>query len=367
MKLTRRSFIKLAGATALTTVPGKLVFSQSKSEEIDEVKVSYPPTMAALPLVKGTQDSFFLEDSDPSAFKGKDLKISLIPSKSPSDAARLVSGGKADCSITDLASAIYGVQGTGNLKVVSSAFDPNQMKRYSGLLTSNLYEINTIEDLVQEWLDKSGKKSIVLSKRRDEHYSTDKLIKMKGIAINDSSYYLDGEDLVSRMTGLLNGNYISAVLPEPLLTLALENPEFEGHLANLLQTYEEVEIPPFVFVFNQKFLENSPELVQKFYESWGKAIKETNKSNNLQLLGLTTEIITGTFPSLKQAVEETELGEEFANLFEVPDFPQPKSLDESVYDSVMDWIIEKGFLSNRTSYEELTAGPTIALSEENDD
>lgn len=367
MKLTRRKFIKLAGSAALATVPGKFAFSQSQDGELDELRIAYPPTMAALPLVKGTQETFFLEDDGKSAFAENGLEISLLTSKSPSDAARLVSGGKADCSITDLASAIYGVHGTGNLKVVSTAFNPNQMKRYSGLLTSNLYEINSIEDLTQEWLDKSGQKSIALSKRRDEHYSTDELIESKGIKVNDSSYYIDGEDLISRMSGLLNGNYISAVLPEPLLTLALDNPEFEGYQANLLQTYTGVEIPPFVLVFNQKFLERSPDKVERFYKSWSRAIEETNKSNNLQLLGLTTEIITGTFPSLENAVEETEFTEEFANLFEVPEFSRPERLDRKIYNSVMGWAIEKGFLPQEVSYDRVFDSSLPVLSGENND
>jgi len=362
MKLTRRNFLELTGAAALATVSRSLGFSQSNKDVSGKIRVAYPPTMAALPLVKGTQESFFLSESESSTFSKNGLGVSLITSKSPSDAARLVSGGKADCSITDLASAIYGVKGTGNLKVLSTAFDPNEMDRYYGLLTSNLYDISTISDLIKNWLDKSGKKSIVLSKRRDEHYSTDKLIESSGLEVDDSTYYLDGEDLISRMTGLLNGNYISAVLPEPLLTLALENPQFKDYQANLIETYGGIVKPPFVFVFNQKFLNSSPELVDKFYESWDKAIEDTNKSNNLQLLGLTTDIITGTFPSLKNAIEGAELTEEFANLFEVPNFSAPEALDESIYDSVLNWTIAKGYLSSRVDFDSVFGGHPSVLS-----
>lgn len=362
MKLTRRSFLELTGAAALASISRSLGFPQSSQETKARIRVAYPPTMAALPLVKGTQESFFLSESKKSAFSKNGLGISLIPSKSPSDAARLVSGGKADCSITDLASAIYGVKGTGNLKVLSTAFDPNEMVRYNGLLTSNLYNISSIGDLIENWLDKSGKKSIVLSKRRDEHYSTDKLIESSGLEVKDSTYYLDGEDLISRMTGLLHGNYVSAVLPEPLLTLALENPQFEDYQANLLETYENVVKPPFVFVFNQKFLNRSPDLVEKFYKSWNKALKETNNSNNMQLLGLTTDIITGTFPSLKNAIESTELTEEFANLFEVPDFSAPSPLSESIYDSVLDWAITKGYLTSRVDFDRVIGEHSSVLS-----
>ncbi len=362
MKLTRRNFLELTGAAALATVSRSLGFSQSSKGTNGKIRVAYPPTMAALPLVKGTQESFFLSESESSAFSKNGLEVSLLPSKSPSDGARLVSGGKADCSITDLASAIYGVQGTGNLKVLSTAFDPNEMVRYNGLLTSNLYDISSIGDLIESWLDKSGKNSIVLSKRRDEHYSTDELIKSSGLKVEDSVYYLDGEDLISRMTGLLNGNYVSAVLPEPLLTIALENPQFEGYQANLLETYKDVVKPPFVFVFNQKFLNRSPELVEKFYKSWNNAIEETNNSNKLQLLSLTTEIITGTFPSLKKPIEGTEFTEEFANLFEVPDFSAPAALNESIYDSVLDWTIAKGYLSSRVDFDRVFGEHPSVLS-----
>lgn len=363
MKLTRRKFIKLLGTATLTAVTGSKVFSQSSNSNLTEVKVAYPPTMAALPLAKGVQQKFFLEDNAVNPFLDQDLELTLIPSKGSSDAAGLVSGGRADCAITGLSSSLYAIQGTGNLKISSTAFDPNEPGRHFGLVTGSMYDIPSVADLVESWLDSSARKSIILSLRRDDHYATDQLLKKEGYQEKDSIYYVPQEDLISRLYGLLNGNFISTVLPEPLLTLALKNPEFRGYQAKLLSDYGNLTLPPFVFVFNRKFLDKDPDLVNGFYKGWEVALKETNSSSNLQLLDLTTQIISETLPSLRNAIEDTELTEEFASLFEIPSFSSPKPLNEEIFDSVLDWTISKGYLNERIPFEKVYVGTSATLTD----
>ncbi|MCF7890429.1 twin-arginine translocation signal domain-containing protein [Candidatus Bipolaricaulota bacterium] len=364
MKLTRRKFIKLLGTATLTAVTGNTVFSKSGNPDLTEVKVAYPPTMAALPLAKGVQQEFFLRDTTVNPFLDQGIELTLIPSKGSSDAARLVSGGRADCSITGLSSSLYAVQGTGKLKISSTAFDPNESGRHLGLVTGSMYEIPSLTDLVENWLDSSARKSIILSLRRDDHYATDQLLKKEGYQEQDNIYYVDQEDLISRLYGLLNGNFISTVLPEPLLTLSLKNPEFSGYQAELLSGYENLTLPPFVFVFNQQVLDKDPELVNRFYKGWEVALKETNSSSNLQLLELTTQIISETLPSLRNAIEDTELTEEFASLFDIPSFSSPKPLNKEVFDSVLDWTISKGYLKESIPFEKAFDGSSAILADE---
>ena len=365
MKLTRRKFIKILGATSISAITGNLTFANTDSSNLTKLKVAYPPTMAALPLAKGAQKRFFLENESASPFEKQGIELILIPSKGSSDAARLVSGGRADCSITGLSSSIYGIKGTGNLKISSTAFDPNEFGRHLGLVNNNLYfNISSVADLVENWLDSSARKSIILGLRRDDHYATDQMLKKEGYQGKDNVYYADQEDLIQRLYGLLNGNFISTVLPEPLLTLALKNPEFQDYQANLLSNFEDVTLPPFVFVFNRKVLENDPELVNRFYKGWESAVKETNDSSNLELLGLTTKIISETLPSLRNAIENTQFTEEFANLFDIPNFSRPKPLDEDIFSSVLEWTISKGYLKGKIPFKEAYDGSSAVLADE---
>lgn len=364
MKLTRRKFLKVLGTASVAAVTGNMAFGSENGSNLSELKVAYPPTMAALPLAKGVQQKFFLGEDKPSPFLDQGIELTLIPSKGSSDAARLVSGGRADCSITGLSSSLYAIQGTGNLAISSTVFDPNESGRHFGLVTSNLYEIPSVADLIENWLDSSAKKSIILSLRRDDHYATDQLLKHEGYESDDSTYYVDQEDLISRLYGLLNGNFISTVLTEPLLTLSIKNPVFQGYQANLIDDYGNVTLPPFVLVFNRKFTEKNPELVERFYRGWDKSIEETNGSSNLELLSLTTKIISETLPSLRNAIENTELTEEFANLFEIPNFSSPKPLDEEVFSSVLDWTISKGYLKEKIAFEKAYVGSSALSADE---
>lgn len=363
MKLTRRKFIKLLGTATLTAITGNKVFSKSGNSNLTKVKVAYPPTMAALPLAKGVQQKFFLEENAANPFLDQDIELTLIPSKGSSDAAGLVSGGRADCAITGLSSSLYAIHGTGNLKISSTVFDPNESGRHFGLVTGSMYEITSVADLVESWLDSSARKSIILSLRRDDHYATDKLMEDEGYPENDDKYYLNQEDLISRLSGLLNGNFISTVLPEPLLTLALKNPEFSDYQAKLLSDYENLTLPPFVFVFNRKLLDKDSVLVNRFYKGWEIALKETNSSSNIQLLDLTTQIISETLPGLRNEIENTELTEEFASLFEIPSFSSPKPLNEEIFDSVLDWTISKGYLKERIPFEKAYRGSSATKAD----
>jgi ABC-type nitrate/sulfonate/bicarbonate transport system substrate-binding protein len=233
-----------------------------------------------------------------------------------------------------------------------------------GLVNNNLYyKISSVADLVENWLDGSERKSIILSLRRDDHYATDQLLKDQGYQEEDNVYYVDQEDLIQRLYGLLNGNFISTVLPEPLLTLALKNPEFKNYQANLLSSYTDVTLPPFVLVFNRKVMKKNPELIESFYKGWEVARNETNKSSNIQLLDLATKIISETLPSLRNAIEQTELTEEFAGLFDIPEYSSPQPLDEEVYNSVLDWTISKGFLKKKIPYEQAFDGSSALITE----
>lgn len=365
MNLTRRKFIKLLSTTSLAAIAGNTVFAKSNNSNLAKIRVAYPPTMAALPLAKGAQEEFFLEEDTVKPFLDQNIELTLIPAKSSSEAARLVSGGRADCSITGLSSSLYSIQGAGNLKITSTAFDPNEFGRHLGIVNNGLYnKITSIDDLVENWLDGSARKSISLSLRLDDHYATDQLLKQKGYQEKDDIYYINQEDLISRLKGLLNGIFISTVMPEPLLTLALENPAFRRYGVSLISDYSDVILPPFVFVFNQKVLDKDPGLVEQFYGGWDTALDQTNASSNLQLINLATAIISETLPSLRNAIENTKIDEDFANLFEIPNFTGPKPLNKELFNCVLDWTISKGYLKEKIPFNQVFEKPPAALGDE---
>ncbi|MEF8797860.1 MAG: hypothetical protein V5A79_00375, partial [Candidatus Bipolaricaulota bacterium] len=365
MNLTRRKFIKLLGTTSLAAIAGNTVFSKSNNSNLTKVRVAYPPTMAALPLAKGAQEEFFLKEDTVKPFLDQNIELTLIPAKGSSDAAGLVSGERADCSITGLSSSMYAIQGPGNLKISSTAFDPNDFGRHLGLVSSNLYhDIPSLSDLVENWLDGSAGRSIILSLRRDDHFSTDQLLKKEGYQGNDNIYYADQEDIISRLYGLLNDTFVSTVLPEPLLTLALKNPEFHRFQVSLISDYPDVTLPPLVFVFNQKVLNKNPGLVKRFYRGWDTALEKTNASSNLELINLTTKIISETLPSLRNAIKNTQINEEFASLFDIPNFSGPKPLNEEIFNDVLDWAISKGYLKEKISFKRAYDGSSAIFAEE---
>lgn len=354
MKLTRRKFISLLGTASVAALTGRYKLLGQEDQEETKVTIAYPPTMAALPLAKGSQEENFMSE-DGGYFSNRGINLSVKAAKGSSEAVRLVSGGLADCCITDLSSSIYGITGTGNISITSTIFDPNQSAQYYGLLASQFYEVASLKDLVNNWLDGSERKSIVLATRRDVQYATDKLLASRGFTVDPKSFYLDREDLISRMTGLLNGNFISAVLPEPLLTLATENPKFAGYRANLVDNYRDVVVPPFVLVFRNELIEKKPEVIHDFYRGWNSSVDATNASNKLQLLGLTLQIISRTLPQVGKIIEGIEFGQTFAELFEVPQFNYPAKLDKEIYGSVVDWAISNKFLPREISYDRVVS------------
>ncbi|MFW6013053.1 MAG: ABC transporter substrate-binding protein, partial [Candidatus Bipolaricaulota bacterium] len=259
-RLTRREFLSRTGVS-LAFLAGtfwrKHNVLAAQSETI-KLKLAYPPSMCSLPVVLGQERNLFENH-------GLDLK--LTATEGNSDGAMLVAqggSGGANCCITDLTSSILAyTRGGQQLSVAYQIFLPSREERYLGLISSSQSEITTMKQLLRT-LDEAPKNSIVLEMDSDVHYVTDRLLESQDVQVQQNKYYLPGSNLVRVMMNLLMGEFMAAVLPEPLLTLALKNPLFGEGRGNLLSSYPETDLLPNVVVFNNQFLNRHPDAVNRF-------------------------------------------------------------------------------------------------------
>jgi|GEM_PF-1954609 len=370
MKYTRRELLKSLGAgllsSALAPFLGKEIWAAAEEDKEEDKKegtgaqslsITYPPMMASLPLVEGVRTSTFLESKKKNFFMENGIRLKLIPAQGVREAAMMTIHGGADCCITDLSSALLAVaRGKGNSSILATAFSPEEGKRHLGLAASGRYGISSLEELVDKWLDPSPKKSIALEMGSDIQYETEKLFRGRNITPDEDSFFLNTDDLVYTLRGLLFGSFVAAVLPEPLLTLAVNNPLLEGNEADLLADFQSVKLLPAVIVFRRELLQEREEIVSSFLSGWREAIGSVNSRNKSQIMGLAMQVITETMPGMSSVIEDAVLPEGFEERFPLPTFTPPTSLVEEDYLDLADWLKSRKVMETIPTFQELTEG-----------
>lgn len=349
-KLTRRSFLKSAGLTLLG-----LMVSPRLARPQSPLQISYPLSLEAIPLKFAQKEGIF---------QAHGLEVEIL--SRPEDLARRAEfvSGRLDGLIGDLSTVVFGLANAGAaIAVTSTAFEQVPGSQTLALLGSGPFGVRSLDDLFNRVSGRSSE-SIMILQQTDMHYATDQLLASLGRSFDDKVIYTEGGDLVNIYTLLIGGSVLAAVLPEPLATLA--GPEDtilqERDRATYLSTYEGIELMPAVIAFQREVLESRPEQVERFYRAYSEAVVEINGAPREEFLDLAADIGIEVFNQLipNQQYSRADLPEGFLEMFDVPQFPQPRALAEEELQAVVDWALRKRFISQRVSYAQATDNRFLA-------
>ena len=325
-----------------------LTKSSVRAAGLDTIRLAYPPSLPSLPAYVGTKYGIF-EDAG--------FSVKLRQAGGASDAAFLahVGGqGGADCAITDLTSAALSfANADGGAVITSGLFRPRDAERYLGLVHGSAYDIESLDDLVNNWIDEKKKNSIVLDTNSDVHYAMDFLLQQSGFDIDEEGLYLSQNDLMVATKDLIFGSFISAVLPEPLLTIATSEDLMGSSKAKVLSDFSTVSLLPSVLLFSERRLKKDSEIPRRFNEAWAAAAEATNQTSKSDLLDLSIEIITETEPEMRSIVKSTTIPKGLEEQFILPTFPEPFAVSQEDYNPLLEWLERKGLLKTAPSYEEV--------------
>lgn len=346
IKLNRRSFLKRAGATLVGLyLWGSRGFPQSERP----LKISLPPTLDAVPL------GFGLEKK---AFSNNNSNIELIGFASTQQRNAAVLSGEIDGFIADITSAALLVGAKANVAITSTAFDLIDDSRALALLTHKFTKIKTLEGLLKA----NPPKPIALIRISDMEFSTDQLIKAKGLKVDEQKTYSDWADFngLQKAAELLagaSGSVPAAVLPEPFATLT----EVVGNTVKLgnetneiitLSDYKGIDLPPGVMIFRKTVIGERAEQLKLFYKAYKESVDLINNSPTDEVVEALIKVgLQLFFKDIRREELDKNLPKGWDQKFRIPKFPTPRALLKSEFESVVDWALAKRYLKEKVAFE----------------
>lgn len=282
-------------------------------KNIENLKLGVLSLEDILPMVVANEKGYFAQEG---------LKVELIHFQSALESQSAIQSGQIDGMMTDLiVAALLKDSGT-DLKVTSVTLEATDVKRRFAILVPRQSKIEDLEGL-------KGK-SLGISFNSVIEYVSDEMLKEAGINPNDVEKTAIPKIPV-RLEMLLNGKIDAATLPDPLAEFA----ELNG--CRVVADDLGKSISQAVLVMTDKTLEIKKSTLINFYKAYAKATQEINNSPQDY-----KELMIANISIPEPLIEQ----------YKLPKFPMPKLPTEQETGQVLDWLKEKGIISEKITYQD---------------
>jgi len=287
---------------------------------------------------------------DQGVFADHGVDVELVGFANRSDRNLALFSGSVDGALTDITSVLMLLAAETPLKITSTAYEVIDDSRRYALMTHHFSYIDDLKTLLAR-IDEDPRRSIGLLRKTDLEFETDRLILAQGVPLDEDRQYADFEDLVLLATLLGQGSILAAVLPEPIgsyleyITMAEEAPVV------VLADYKDQQLIPSVWAFQDSLIEEDPDRIERFYEGYRAVLIDLANRPRDEVVEVGLEAaLRYFFPEISR--EDLPPGaEEFLQEYLIPAFPLPRALKEEEYQQVVDWTLEKGYLSASIPFE----------------
>lgn len=265
-----------------------------------------------LPMVVANEKGYFAEEG---------LTVELVPFQSTVESQSAFQSGDIDGMMNDMVVAALLKESGTDLKVTSVTLESTDERRRFAIVVSPDSNINSIEELKGKELGISFNSII--------EFTTDAMLLSAGLApeeVNKTAI----PKIPVRLEMLINNNIEAANLPDPLITFA----EFNG--CKTIIDDRGRSISQAVMVMTEETLTAKRSALEKYYRAVGKAVKDINASPQ-------------DYKELMAA--HISIPEPIMDQYQVPTFPEPKLPTEGEVDNVLNWLREKGLISDNITYE----------------
>lgn len=274
----------------------------------EDLKFGILPVIDTLPLQVAVHDGYFKE---------QDLNVELIPFISAMERNTAVHTGQIDGFFGDLIATLLLVDKNLPLKILTISYYTNPDLRMFGLVTSPQFNHNKDNQTLSVAISKASIIEYLLSYVEDLNGANQ--FKYQAVEI---------KQMPIRLQMLLAGKIDSALLPEPLTTLAMS----KG--AKLLATDQTLNMPLTILNLSEQKLPAK----NAFLKAYGKAVEAIN-NNPEQYRDLMAKTCRIPKPLVKS--------------FPVYHYPEPRLPSKAEVDQVQDWMIANQLLNAPIAYNKL--------------
>ena len=272
------------------------------------------PALQALPLFVADSRGLFSKN-------GVNVDLILFNTTAEKDIA-LVSGSLQGC-FADLVTPMI-LKGNGrNVVLVARTYDTRLDRRMFAVLSKPGSKTKSIKDL-------KGK-AVAISSNSVVDLVNERLHIEAGVS-RDEIDTIESKNIGLRFQALMTGQIEAAVLPEPLVTVAISK------AAQMLGDDSGLGESQTVLVFSGDFIRNKTDLVRRFLV----AVQEANN------------LINENPDSVRDVmVDKVRLPESLKSQYPVPKFPNLAAPDRDSLNSVLSWLMQRKVIQANISYEQV--------------
>ena len=287
--------------------------SINQSNEPDKLKIAVLPILDALPMYVAQENGYFEEQA---------VEVEFIPVGSAAERDQVIASGQADGMINDLVSTLLYNQDTIHIQIVSFARTATPDFPQFRILAAKDSGITSVEQLKGV--------EIGISEGSVIEYTTDRFLEAEGFSSLEIAT-LAVPSIPVRMSLLDSGELKAANLTDPLASLAIQ-----GGAVVIIDDTSYPEYGNSLISFRKSVIDSNPGAISGFLTAIKKAALEIN-ADPTKWDTLLTE---------QKLVPAPLIGS-----YQIPTFPIGSLPSQAQWEDVVQWGIDKGFISQNVSYD----------------
>lgn len=293
-----------------------VVFAPSSlfCQETSRLRLGILPVIDTLPLFVADEKGLFSKNN---------LDVVLVPFNSAIERDAALVSGKLDGYFGDLISVTLLNNSGQDLRVVTQSYHTNSTCRMFALLAGPKSGINSITQI--ENVNIAISEASIIEYFLDEMISKEKIdssgIKKMGVRAIPIRYQM-----------LMANNIKLALLPEPLVSKAVAGG------AVVIADDRNLDTTATIIAIKERILRKNPEIGQRFLDAYSESVKMINSEPS-------------SFKDI--LVNKTRFPASLKDKYRLPPFPDAVLPTPDDINRVEQWLLEKGLISERLSYDKI--------------
>ncbi len=289
------------------------IFAGGQKEE-EPMTIAFLPVLDSLPFYIALHEGYFEEVG---------LHVKAVPVSSPVERDQLMQAGEIIGMLNELSSTALFNQFETLLRTVQIVRMPTDSSPVFRILASPQSGITSVRDLAGM--------EIGVSKNSVIEYLTDRILLAEGLK-NSEIVVKSVPVIPERFQLLMSGQISAATLPDPLAQAAVA--------AGAIEVISDTSHPDYsmsVLSFSTEALNSRTSEIKDFMKAWNKAVGKLNENPN-------------AYRTL--FLEKIPVPPSVSDTFIIPPFASPGLPEKHQWDDVLNWLEEKGLITDRPSYSD---------------
>lgn len=326
-----RRVVLLCTLLAVVWVPGAAAATT--------LRISLPPVFEALPIA-------FAEAWG--MFDAEGLSVDVVGITESDARMNAFCTGSLDAMMSDVTSGVVASAKSRSAVVVASAESIPQTGSFRLALVSYAEFGPADTDALLASSDR-----VYAMLQTDDEYLLDQFFAAHDAPRAWISRYSDALSYINLSTWLSLRMVPMGVLPEPYYSYVTTFVQPSGVSAPLfvVSDLSEFVLPPRVVLFHEEFIRKHPDDVATFLRVYDAAVERINATPRDELIGTGVDAVVSLF---FPGADTTTIQLQTLDAMSIPVFESPEPLSEEVFDSVIAWMGERGYVSQPPSFESWT-------------